>query len=164
MTPRAPDAGVTLIEMLVALAISALIGVAGFAMLDGIVRMNDRAEADLTRLNALDRAFLVIGRDLAGADPRQLRVEGSVLRSGRKIEYRIEGDTLERHIVEPGLKQRLLADVRSAEWRVFDRGGTAHADWPPAGDVPDPVGVGLVLDAGEIGSVERVFALPDGPP
>ena len=68
MRPR-PDAGMTLIEMLVALAILSVIGVAGLTMLDTTLNVQRRTEGRLDRIEEIDRALTVLRRDLATAAP-----------------------------------------------------------------------------------------------
>ena len=66
---RAGDAGLSLIEVLVSLAIFAVIGVAGLTVLDTVARTGENTEGRLERLADIDRAFLVIRRDLAQIAP-----------------------------------------------------------------------------------------------
>ncbi len=171
MTPgRDPEAGVTLIEMLVAVAICALIGLAGFGMLDTILRVNDRAEGDLNRYADLDRAFLVLGRDLIAAEASALSLEDGILRlrapDGRTLQYNLEDAALQRHVGASEVSQRLVSGVQGATWRVLDTSGAWRPDWqqgPP--DAPRPRGVELHLDlsAPRAGSVRRLFRLTPGP-
>ena len=66
---RDQEAGVTLIEMLVALSLFALVGIASFTTLDTILRVRERTDGRLEHLAQLDRALLVFGRDIVQADP-----------------------------------------------------------------------------------------------
>ena len=65
---RAPQAGVTLIEMLVAIAISALIGLAGFALLESMTRTEAGTAGRLDHLAVQDRAFQLFTLDVETAD------------------------------------------------------------------------------------------------
>ncbi|MEM9551739.1 MAG: hypothetical protein AAGA05_11215 [Pseudomonadota bacterium] len=67
MTGRSGVVGVTLIEVLAALAVSAMIGVAGFTLLDGVTRQDERLSGRIDRIAARDRAFLLLSRDAATA-------------------------------------------------------------------------------------------------
>ena len=64
---RTATAGFTLVEMLVALAIFALIGVAGFSMLDQVLRTQRLTDGRLERLAEMQRAMHMITLDFAQA-------------------------------------------------------------------------------------------------
>jgi len=57
MGRRSTQSGVTLIEMLVALSISAMIGLAGFIFLESVTRTEAGVSGRLEQLNLQDRAF-----------------------------------------------------------------------------------------------------------
>ena len=94
---RQTDAGATLIEILVALAIFALIGTAGFSVLDQIVKVQDHTEARLA-----DRGYFKI-EDIEACEaagivpyvPKPLR--GSAVANGffgkDQFRYEAEADT-----------------------------------------------------------------------
>lgn len=169
--PRDRQAGVTLIEMLVAIAICALIGLAGFGMLDAILRVNERAEGDLDRLADLDRTFFVLGRDLVAADALGLRLEDGELRigtpEGGTLRYELVGTSFRRHLGAEGDGQLLAGGVAAADWRVLDTLGDWTGEWQelPVG-APPPRAVELRLDLGGSrgGSVRRLFRLTPGLP
>lgn len=167
---RDGQAGVTLIEMLVAVAICALIGLAGFATLNTILRVNDRAESDLDRLADLDRTFLVLGRDLVAADASDLRLQDGVLRigtpEGGTLRYDLEGTSFLRHLGTPEVSQLLATGVAAADWRVLDTGGDWNAAWqegPPGAPLPTGVELRMDLTGARSGSVRRLFRLTPGP-
>lgn len=60
------DAGFTLIEVIVALALFALATLAGTAMVEAVLRVEEHTAERLTRLADIDRAVLVVTRDLTG--------------------------------------------------------------------------------------------------
>lgn len=64
---RTATAGFTLVEVLVALAIFALIGVAGFSMLDQVLRTQRLTDGRLERLAEMQRAMHMITLDFAQA-------------------------------------------------------------------------------------------------
>ena len=64
---RNGNSGVTLIEMLLALAVSSMIGVAGFVLLDGMTRTERGVAGALSRVTAQDRAFRLFSIDVAQA-------------------------------------------------------------------------------------------------
>ncbi len=171
---RDPEAGVTLVEMLVALVICALIGVAGLVMLDTILRIDRRTEVNLDRYADLDRAFLVVGRDILGADASGLRLDDAGLalatrtRDGLGLTiYRVEDGAFIRQTGAAKVDQALLMEVSGAEWRVLDDARTWHAGWPSEGagrEGPPPRGLELRLELSgpQGGTVRRVFRATAG--
>jgi general secretion pathway protein J len=71
---RDPQSGVTLVEMLVALALFAVIGGAGLAVLDQVLRTQARTDAALAELAAMQRALHLVRLDAGSADPDRVRV------------------------------------------------------------------------------------------
>ena len=65
--------GFTLIEVIIALSLFALIGVAGFSMLSGVLQTQERTDGRLRRLSDIQRAVFVISADL---DQVSGRIEG----------------------------------------------------------------------------------------
>ena len=68
--------GFTLIEMLLAIAIFALLGIAGTNILSSTVKSNEISLAHDDKMSQLQRAMLVIERDLAQLSERTVRVNG----------------------------------------------------------------------------------------
>lgn len=81
MTPRRREAGVTLIEMLAALAVAAMIGVAGFTFLEGITRQDARLNGRLETIMTRDRAFAILERDVARANVAVMEAENKLVLS-----------------------------------------------------------------------------------
>jgi len=83
--PRVAN-GFTLIEILVAMAIFSLIGVAATAILTTVIDSDNLSQARAGKLQQLQRAMLFIERDLLQAMPRATRVNGErvsiVMRGG----------------------------------------------------------------------------------
>ena len=176
---RAGDAGLSLIEVLVSLAIFAIIGIAGLAVLNTVARTGERTEGRLERLAEVDRAFLVVRRDLAQIKIAEIGLVGDVLSFGRasggrtiRIAYVLDDDIWRRQI--NGAKgvpvdQQLLTGIASAKWRLLDGARRWHSDWPPVGSVTPsrPMAAELTLDiwregAGRPASVTRLIVLPAG--
>ena len=148
------EAGFTLVEMLVALALFALIGLASFAVLDTVIRTRDRTEGRLDAVAALDRALILWSRDLEQSDPGSQEVSEDVLTfsldaSGGPsvMRYVLEGDGLERIAGEQGaqVRQRLASGIASLGWRVLDRAGVWHEAWPPEIEEEALVGIEMRL-------------------
>ncbi|MER2492403.1 type II secretion system minor pseudopilin GspJ [Catenovulum sediminis] len=70
------NSGFTLIEMLLAVTIFALLGVAGFSILSNTVKSNDISLAHGEKVAGLQRAMIVIERDLMQLAQRTVRVQG----------------------------------------------------------------------------------------
>lgn len=145
---RAGEAGVTLVEMLVALALFALIGLAGFTVLDSILRVQSRTEGRLERLAEVDRALRLVARDLAQARPGSaaLMAEGlEMVRPGPEGDVRIryalgvDGGLVRRIAGADGARavaQVIAGDVAALEWRFLGPGPDWRVAWPPEEDPP----------------------------
>lgn len=68
--------GFTLIEILIAMAIFTLIGLASTGLLTTVIDSNDISEERFHKLQALQRAVTTIERDLQQAVARSIRVDG----------------------------------------------------------------------------------------
>ena len=81
--------GFTLIEILIAMAIFTLIGLASTGLLTTVIDSNDISEERFHKLQALQRAVTTIERDLQQAVARSIRVDGekrSVVMVGGKVD------------------------------------------------------------------------------
>ena len=141
---RSPEAGLTLVEVLVSLAIFAVIGAAGLTVLNTMARTSEASEGRLERLAEIDRALLVIRRDLLQLLPQPVTLTEDGLRHNRAlgdsdaigVAYRLEAGTLVRRVeraTQDPVDQSLLEGVVSARWRLLDGARAWHGDWPPAG-------------------------------
>lgn len=68
--------GFTLIEVLIAMAIFAMIGLASTSILTTVIDSNALSEERFTKLQLLQRAMTTIERDIQQAVPRPIRVNG----------------------------------------------------------------------------------------
>ena len=75
---RNARSGVTLIEMLLALAVSSMIGVAGFVLLEGMTRTDSGVSGALNHLSDQDRAFRLFSMDMAEALEARLTDTGTL--------------------------------------------------------------------------------------
>lgn len=142
----APDAGFTLVEVLVALALFAAIGLAGFTVLDVVLAARERTEGRMERLAEIERALTLASRDLAQRAPGPLTAgaEGVAFRSRgaagpAAIRWSLEDGTLWRRIAPGGgavgeIEQRVLEDVTALRWRFLDAERAWHEAWPPEGE------------------------------
>jgi len=176
---RSPETGLSLIEVLVSLAIFALIGIAGLAVLNTVARTGERTDGRLDRLAELDRAFLVISRDLAQVTWAQMTLGDDALafqRTGAprpfKITLSLQDTTMIRRVdlgTSLPVDQHLLSGVATIQWRLLDHSKSWHAVWPPVALDPRtrPLAAELTLgiwrDGVEgTGSLTRLFPLPAG--
>lgn len=178
MTRRQPDAGMTLVEVLVALAVFAVIGTASFALLDQTLRSQRLTETRLARLADLQRMMRVITLDTMQALPGSVTVEGgdlALLRRGAlrtpsgpgaeglSVHYHLDASGLQRQIGLEGSKpewQVLLADVKAVTWQPILQQLPAEA---PANPLP-VVGLALTVHLASAETIRGVFVLPSNPP
>jgi len=68
--------GFTLIEVLLAISIFAVISLASFSIFDGVLKSEEYSREKMQRLNEIQRAWLVIERDFLQIAQRSVRREG----------------------------------------------------------------------------------------
>lgn len=170
MTSRQGEDGFTLIEVMISLVLFALIAVAGFTLVDGILGVQGRTEKRLDRLADIQRALFVVTSDLeqvtrgpiagGGAEARFNRVAPGVGGAPVEIRYQVAGGVLVRQVGP--VPQPLLTGVQGARWRFFD--GEWSDSWPISDQMrerwPRAVEVELELAGGPGGTLRRVVALP----
>jgi general secretion pathway protein J len=162
---RDPAAGVTLIEMVVALAIFALIGGAGYSMLDQVLRTEARTSGRLDRLGELQRALFLVGQDFAQADGHSVRQDDGVTlaRGGVVVRYRLAGGALRRDLAGAGeivADQVLVSDAQGLRWRFLDGTGWGATLPAGAGRPRNPRAVEMVLTLPGGQEVRQVAVLP----
>ncbi len=167
-TERRPEAGFTLVEMLVALALLALISMAGFALIQTVLTAQRRTEGRLERLAGLERALYLIDSDFGQTIEGPYLLDNAVVIRRNAaggpvlVSYATIGGALVRAY---GMTPRaLIGNVTSTAWRFHrSTGWTAEV---PKRDDPDPAdAVELTLRLGAIdgapgGLLRRVVALP----
>ena len=102
------DAGFTLIEMMIALVLFALISLAGLALVNGVLGVQGRTETRLDRLADLQRTMLVVTSDVEQIAAGDVAGGGDSLRFTRAapglggapaaVRYALVGDTLVRSV------------------------------------------------------------------
>ncbi len=160
---RDGQAGFTLIEMLVALALFALVGLASFAVLDTVIRTRERTEGRLEAVAQIDRALILFGRDVAQSNVVGLRLEEGRLvlagPDGSALDWAGEAGMLRRRALGPDggvqVSQALVSPVDEVGLRVLDAGGLWHEAWPPEGGSASPIGVELRFDIAPGGPLGR---------
>ena len=68
--------GFTLLEILIAMAIFTLIGLASTGLLTTVIDSNDLSSERFQKLQQLQRAMVILERDIQQAVPRAARIEG----------------------------------------------------------------------------------------
>lgn len=68
--------GFTLLEVLIAMAIFALISLSSFTIFETVFKSDEQSALKNNRLNELNRAFLVIERDMLQLSRRTIRING----------------------------------------------------------------------------------------
>ncbi|WP_338474170.1 type II secretion system protein GspJ [Pseudomonas sp. MS646] len=170
------QSGFTLLELVIVIAIFALLGLASWRLFDGVVRAQQGAGHHERDIRALQRAVGVIERDAWQAvlgsvvlAPTGLQLQRShwrnpqdLPRSERQaVAYRLEGRVLWRDSRAEGStvvqQQKLLDEVRGLSWRVFDpqRGWRSETVREVA-----PLALELVVSTGRFEQVRRVLLLP----
>lgn len=130
--------GFTLLELLVAMAVFALIGAAAHAGLTQMLAVHARLSADSVRLAEVVRAVDLLARDLAQLAPRPVRDP-----LGR-VEPALVGGSAHRPALAftrggwPNPAGLARADLRRLVWSVED-GQLWRGDWPVL-DRVDPAG------------------------
>ncbi len=168
----------TLVEVLVALAVFAVIGTASFALLDQTLRSQRLTEARLARLADLQRMMRVIALDTMQALPGSVTVEKgglALLRRGAlrtpsgpgaeglSVHYRLDATGLQRQIGPDGSQpgwQLLLEDVKTVSWQPILQQTPAEA----SASTPPVVGLDLTLQLASSETLRGVFVLPSEPP
>lgn len=180
--PAPAEAGFTLIELIISLALFALIGVAGVALVDGTLNTGTRTEGRLDRLAELQRAAFLLTSDLDQVAQGPISGTGDRISFRRhglgvgavaaRVDYRLDGGALLREVGGvPGvaMTQSLISGVTAVRWRFYDPGGGWADRWPPSpeqqAEWPSAVAIELVLGggAGPAGTMRRVVALADQP-
>jgi general secretion pathway protein J len=178
--------GFTFIEMLLASAIFALIGLASVAVLDSVTRSDTASQQAMARLQRLQQAMMILDRDLWQITPRHIRVSGeapnkTTLAGGQNwlesdddglsfsqlVGYRLRENKLERMFylypdavtgTEPQV-QVLLEDIDSLKVRFLDAEGVWQESWNNAAL---PKALKIQLSQQSTGELERVFTMPEG--
>lgn len=178
---RAPRAGFTLIEVMVALGLFSLIALAGFTLLDGVIGTRDRLDGRLARVAELQRAMYLITLDFEALDTGPIELSDNALAFRRRSPTSLGGSTPVRYLlVDGGLHrqvgasadQRLINGVSVVEWSFHfrDLGWTSQPGASVApGSLqtsearPDAVALTVDLsgsDGGLEGHLRRVVELP----
>jgi general secretion pathway protein J len=176
------EQGFTLIELIISLALFGLIAMAGLALVEGLMGIQERTEGRLDRLAEVQRAMYVVDNDLTQVTAGRLEGDASTVSFTRplaaegglpvQVTYQLGANTLLRSFRGPGLPQgaqRVLQGVGAVRWSYYQPGSGWVDHWPPAPDLANqwPAAVAAdiaMLPGGPVrGTVRRVVPLPVRP-
>lgn len=177
MVPGGNEGGFTLIEMLIALMLFALISLAGVALIEAVIGAQRRTDNRLERLAALQRTSYLINSDLSQMAAGSLVGTDRGIRFGRHsaaaagesdmVQYRLTGHDLVRSV--GARPHTLLNAVAGLRVLYLEQGGGWRETWPPP-DVrdaaPSAIDLSISLDAAAGapgGMLRRIVALPTTP-
>ncbi|MDD2058607.1 prepilin-type N-terminal cleavage/methylation domain-containing protein [Pseudomonas sp. GD03860] len=174
--------GFTLLELVIAMAIFALLGLACWRLFDGVVRVERSTSAHEQALRGLQRALAVIERDAVQVNRHPLVLEQGVLQLQRgnwrnpldhprselqNVSYHLDQGTLWRvsaSVEQPLVqRQKLLTEVSELSWRLHDGQTGWRTHWPVAATAP-PQALEVVLSTGRFEQIRRVILLPGHAP
>ncbi|MEJ5060379.1 MULTISPECIES: type II secretion system protein GspJ [unclassified Pseudomonas] len=169
------QAGFTLLELVIALAIFALLGLASWTLFDGVVRVQQGTTAHEREFRSLQRAVAVIERDLLHITEQpivlvqnQLQLQRSNWRNPldqprserQALTYRLDNGALWRDSQGEGTlivqQQKLLDDVRYLSWRLFD----SQSGWRSDQRGTLPLALEMQVSTGRFEAIRRVLVLP----
>lgn len=185
--------GFTLVEMLVALSIFALLSIAGVSLLSFSIDSRQRSGERLDTLASLVRTRSLLSADLAQATPRLWRDENGLrrpafsggaglelVRSGwrndggaprsslQRVSYRLEGDRLER-ISAPMVDgaapnpPAVLLNGVKALRLRYHAGGAWRDDWQPVTADALPDAVEVTIESTALLPLRQIFVVGPGP-
>lgn len=176
------EAGFTLIELIISLALFGLIAMAGLALVDALMGIRDRTEGRLDRLAEIQRAMYVIDNDLSQASNGPIAGDANAVSFNRplaaeggmpvQVHYQLGSGVLLRSLRGRGLPQgaqRVLQGVGTIRWSYYRPQGGWIDHWPADADQADSWPAAIAADialapGGTVrGSVRRVVSLPARP-
>lgn len=177
------QSGFTLLELVIAMAIFAVLGLASWRLFDSVVRVQQGTAAHEREFRHLQRAVAVIERDLLHITEQPLLLTSTALqfqrnnwrnpldlpRSERQtLSYRLDNGALWRESLMEGApvmsRQKLLESVSGLRWRLFDSQSGWVGDWPAGADKRAPLAVEMQVSTGRFETIRRVVLLPGALP
>jgi len=178
--------GFTLLEIMIALTIFAVISTLAWQILDGAMRTSNATDRNAAKLNQIQRAWSLLERDFFQLQARAPRNDGGVFvqqdnalelttlngMSGQvqleRVRWRVDDHRLWRDVwpaidSPAGVKPEevpIVAEVKSAEWRFYS--GSWQKRWSESDHQPDGVELTLTMENGE--TWRWVFTTPGDMP
>lgn len=115
--------GFTLLELLIAIAIFAVLALGTYRMLDSVLRTDETTRVQEQRLRELTRAFAAFERDLAQASPRPIRDAHGDRRVAFLGEEEAEDGELALELTRSGWRNPTglaRAQLQRVRWRLVD--------------------------------------------
>ena len=175
------QAGFTLMEMVIAMAIFALLGLASWGMFEGLMRVQRGTASHDVELRNLQRAISIIEWDVLHITEQPVVFEHTTLqlqrsnwrnpldqpRSNRQLlTYRLENDVLWRDGIGEGAnrvqQQKLLENVKDLTWRIYDPASGWRNHSVSVQDALAPMALEMQLSVGRFELIRRVLLLPGG--
>ena len=139
MSNRRTQQGFTLLEMVVAIALSALVAAMAYESFDGASRNAERTRDVLNGVNKIDKAWQLIGQDMRNIVPLspllaspQLRFEAASLKTKGKDAFQVVMLFARRGWVNP--LGRVRSDLQQVNYRVAE--GKLWRDYLPERNMP----------------------------
>lgn len=180
MSRPVTQSGFTLVEVLIAMALLALISMAGFAMVESILRVARSTDARLDRLAEIQRAIHILKLDLeqtAGIHPAAPGLPLTIWRENEigvsvptSIRYELRDRNLYRSQASlPSSEHLLITAVEGLHWHFYTPGHEWIDSWPVpldrSGVLPRAIAIDIEIAAngsGPSGLLRRVIELPAG--
>ncbi|NVZ86000.1 MULTISPECIES: type II secretion system minor pseudopilin GspJ [Pseudomonas] len=175
------QSGFTLLELVIAMAIFALLGLASWSLFDGLVRVQRGTATHDRDLRNLQRAMALIEWDVLHVTEQAVVLKNTTLQVQRsnwrnpldqprsqrqQLTYRLENGVLWRDSMGEGSsrvqRQKLLEEVQAVSWRLYDpatgwRGHSILGQYALA-----PMALEVRLSVGRFDAIRRVLLLPAG--
>ncbi len=119
------NSGFTLLEVLIAIVIFALISLTSFSIFNTVIKSDESSQRHTKRMNELQRAFLIIERDLLQISMRTIRLNGEApLKGYLHTENNISSSTQYLGFVRQGWTNPGLllprSDLQSVAYQLND--------------------------------------------
>ncbi len=131
------QAGFTLLEMVIAIALSALVAAMAYQSFDGASRNAERTRDVLNEVNKLDKAWQLIGQDMRNILPLnpqnpRLKFEAASLKTKGKDSFQVIMIFARRGWVNP--LGRVRSDLQQVNYRIAE--GKLWRDYLPERNMP----------------------------